>query len=137
MSFLKRNLIDLDGTLADSRLNIQWKQKYSLRTSKTHPCFIVYRKTICCTLFINYASISSNKSTYCSGGGQLVQSDGTILWESKIPSSQIKEMQNMLIIGSGFVFGQGQTLYCNSKVTDKFQTHPWNFRVGLPNTLSD
>lgn len=132
-------LVDLDGTLVDSKLNISNETKHILSKLQKYIPVSLCTGRLFAALYPSIMPLFPPERVHIvAGGGQLIQSNGNILWESAISSNRIKEITDQIDrLGAGYIFGQGETLYCNSIIIDRFRNHPWNFHVELPDAMQD
>lgn len=73
-----------------------------------------------------------------SGGAQVVTSKGKVIWEQKIPSTTVQSLiEEVLMIGGEFVFGQGETVYATPSEQDRKSELDWKMKFAFPDSLTD
>lgn len=73
-----------------------------------------------------------------SGGAQLVNSQGSVFWEQKIPSQTVQQLvEEVLLLGGNFVFGQGEIVFATPSEQDRKSELDWKMQFAFPDRLSD
>lgn len=125
-------LLDIDGTITNSSREISDATARSIAVlSTTRLCYGV------CT-GRHFAAIKNyilphfpNRSLHIvAGGGQIISSNGDVIWERLIPSNEVKTIVNEVEKRGGeIILGHGNGLYCSRGVYQNLLNHPWNISV--------
>lgn len=125
-------LLDVDGTLTNSKREIS---PNVIQTVKN-----IARSGIYCGVSTSrhYAFIKNyilphfpqNSIHITSGGGQIVTSQGKVIWEKSIDSKKVKSIiKEVEQLGGAVIFGSDSILYCSDTVYENVRKHPWKVDV--------
>lgn len=136
----KAILLDVDGTLTDKQGLISSQKAKTLKKLINKNIIVGVATARSYATLRNYVLplFSKNSIHLIAGGGQIVDREGKIIWENKIPHDKVFEICRFIEKTKGvFAFGQGNTLYCSKNILPKFKNHPWNILVKSTNKLKD
>lgn len=137
---LKGILLDVDGALTNRQRVV------SDRTAKVITEVVKKGIRIGVATGRSYASLlryilpffRSDSLHIVAGGGQIITTEGNVVWERKIPHAKVffiaKEVEAM---GATYTFGQGSILYCSRKLLLNISRHPWGIETKLADGLED
>ncbi len=132
-------LLDLDGTLLNSKRRIE-KEVIDkiLIISKFIPVSVCTGRPFASIHQAVLSQFNKESLHIVSGGGQLVYTNGTVLWENKISSDTIKSLSSFVEEhGGDFAFGIGKTFYCSKSMQNSMQAHEWGYDIQDITSLRD
>jgi len=133
-------LLDVDGTLTNSQriVSVRTTEAVKELTKKGIKIGAATGRSYAALFKYIFPFFPSDSLHIVAGGGQIVNREGEIIWENKIPSKEVvnicKEVEKM---GANYVFGQESVLYCSDKLLSNISKHPWQIDARLPGSLKD
>lgn len=134
-------LIDVDRTLTNYQLQVTdrtWQALAGLIKSG-------YQYALCTGR--HYASIKNyilpkvdpSLKHIIAGGGQIITSQGAVVWEKLIESDLSQEIcQQVRQLGGRYIFGQGDQQYvADQEALNHLKNHPWGLEAKLTNELTN
>lgn len=133
-------LFDVDNTLTNTRREISPRTSLALRKLADEDALIgvCTGRSYAELLGFVLPLFPEDALHVVSGGAQVVTSLGKVLWEQKIPSTTVKSLvEEVLMLGGEFVFGQGETVYATPSEQDRKSELDWKMKFAFPDELTD
>jgi|WetSurSiteA1Bulk_404760.scaffolds.fasta_scaffold05079_3 Cof subfamily protein (haloacid dehalogenase superfamily) len=125
----KAILLDVDGTLTDRQGLISNQKVKTIKALINKNIIVGVATARSYATLRNYVLplFSKDSVHLVAGGGQIINRDGKIIWENKIPHNKVFEICQFVEKTKGvFAFGLENTLYCSKSILPKFGNAPWN-----------
>lgn len=137
---IKGILLDVDGTLTNFEREVTPRTREAVRklTKKDIKVGVATGRSY--ASLVNYILPIFPKDSLhiVAGGGQIVKTDGEVIWEKLIPHEKTVFLTEQVEKkGAYFIFGKGDTLYASASVVPNLLKHPWGIKALVTNSLTD
>lgn len=139
-SFIPKGiLLDLDGTILRKDLVLSNRVVQAIqKLSSVIPIGLCSGRTYAALQSAILPHFPQESVHVLAGGGQMMRTNGTVIWESLIPSERVQDIaQHAEDSGARFIFGQNDLLFCSPSEQKNFEQYAWNIRIGDTKNLKD
>jgi len=133
-------LLDVDKTLTNYNREISPKTKEVLNKlfAQNTIVSICTGRTYSTLLHYVLPLFPKDALHIIAGGGQIIKSNGEVVWEQNIPNERAKEIcLTVKKLGGGYIFGKRDDLYIDEDLIKKFKSSQWVHEAKTPDNLAD
>lgn len=137
---IKGILLDVDGTLTNKQKVVTPRTKNVLVkiTKKGIKAGVATGRSYASLANYILPLFPAEALHIVAGGGQIVSSQGKIVWEKPVPHEKVFFLARQIEKrGAYYIFGKGNTLYASPSVLPNLSKHPWGIKADSVNTLKD